>query len=156
MADAKIEHANKGPLSKKQRKKLKKEQNKNQSGQNPVSNDSKKSKDSNKNRTMKTEQHNNSKKGKSAHEETAVKDSGSSRVCVQSAGNGNAEQEATGPGLHFQMLRLPPGITITKVEGPTVARKLNISVSELERAMDFIDTFYRMKRLQRQHTSYLH
>lgn len=31
--------------------------------------------------------------------------------------------------LNLQMLKLPPGITITKVEGPTVNRKVNITVS---------------------------
>lgn len=34
-----------------------------------------------------------------------------------------------GTTLNLQMLRLPPGITITKVDGPAVNRKLSFSVS---------------------------
>lgn len=43
--------------------------------------------------------------------------------------NKTVTQKQPGTTLNLQMLRLPPGITITKVDGPAVNRKLSFSVS---------------------------
>lgn len=106
------------PLSKKQRKKLRKEQSKLENSVNCVSN--KNTKDLNKKQQNKNNS-NNKSTSKTVTKDNSNESKGNSKSeGVRSGGSSNTE-------IQFQMLRLPPGITITKVEGPTVTRKLTLT-----------------------------
>lgn len=86
--------------------------------------DSNKSKN-NKNQSNKTNNNNNSNNGSSSstsNKNNSNKSKSSEPVTV-------SLHSKTETMLNLQMLKLPPGITITKVEGPTVNRKININVS---------------------------
>lgn len=116
-------------LSKKQRKKLKKEQAKNASQPRPAQVPTKKETNTN-NEPVKSKTNvnnnsskstNNSKESKEIVTNNKVEDNS-----VKVSLNGKSEGV-----LNLQMLRLPPGITITKVEGPTTDRKFQLNVIQL-------------------------